>query len=82
MHMYASKCAHCSCILFDLHKITFLFIFFIVDFLRENVQRGWELLEVCLDIVLPSPECEQSLADFIADTVAELNVVRMRAASL
>ena len=37
---------------------------------------------MCLEFVLPSPECEQSLADFLADTAAELNVVRMRATSL
>ena len=49
---------------------------------NSSVQRGWKLLAVCLNFVLPSLECEHSLADFLADTAPELNDVRMRAASL
>ena len=37
---------------------------------------------MCLNFVLPSTECEQSLADFLAHNAAELNVVLIRAASL
>ena len=39
-------------------------------------------MAMCLDFLLPSLECEQSLVDSLVDTAGELNVVRVRAASL
>ena len=60
--------------------INYLFMF-IFSWNSSTVQRGWnKLLAVCLNFVLPSLECEQSLAD--EHNAAELNGVLIRASSL